>query len=293
MLMGEDDFEVTSPVLALADQLRLTVDAVAPGGEFGAIFVRDGQERPLVLKAITGLHRAARWERGVALARRLRSAGYPAPEYIATGISRDLVWSLQKRMPGAIPEPLQAAHATALLELTERHADAAGDLEPIGTEEPHLALSIASAEALRQHDSTRAIAMEAERILRRGKPSTLRTADICHGDFHHRNLLTSAAVVTGVIDWEGAGCGDWRFDVATLAFWCTVAGPQVDDDARAMVRMRAEEVCDPPLLAYFTAALTMRLLSFNVRTHPNLVDSVLPPIARDVVPWWNRVRDAQ
>ena len=223
----------------------------------------------------------------MSIAGRLRASGYPAPEYLGTGVSGALVWSLQERLPGAVPEPLQLAHTARLLELTELHVDAASDFEPIGSDEPQLGLSLAGAESLHQNERTAAVAREAERVLRHGTPEAVRFADVCHGDFHHRNLLSSGDTVTGVFDWEGASCGDWRVDVATLAFWCTVAARQVRDDAAAAARARVEEICEPPVLAYFTAALTTRLLSFYLRAHPDFIDIVVPAIALGIVPWWN------
>ena len=271
----------------LARELGLVVEGDAPGGEFGAIFVRDRRDRPLVLKAVRGAHRAERWRRGATIAQRLKAVGYPAPGSAGTGVTGDVVWSLQERLPGIVPEPLREVHVAGLLELTELHADAAADLDPTGADEPQFERSLAGAERLRQHERTAPIGVAVERVLRRGKPATLRSTDICHGDFHHRNLLADGDNVTGVFDWEGAGRGDWRFDVATLAFWCTVAAHQTDGGSRAMARARAEEVCDPPLLAYFTAALAARLLSFSIQARPEHLDVVLPAIAQAVAPWWD------
>jgi aminoglycoside phosphotransferase (APT) family kinase protein len=277
---------LAQPVINLVDELHLIVEGVAPGGEFGAIFVRDRDGRPLVLKAMTGAHRSRQWERGVTIARRLRTAGYPAPEYIATGTSGDLVWSVQERIGGRLPEPLRLTHTSTLLDLTSLHIGAAADLEPIGSEQPNLALSLASAQRLQDDERTSAVAKEAAGVLRHGIPDGLRSSDVRHGDFHHRNLLVNGDSVIGVFDWENAGRGDWRFDVATLAFWSTVAAAQVEDDAVTSARARAEEVCERALLAYFTAALAMRLLGFYLHARPDLVDIVLPAITDRVLPWW-------
>jgi aminoglycoside phosphotransferase (APT) family kinase protein len=124
-------------------------------------------------------------------------------------------------------------------------------------------------------------------VLTREQPSNLRFGDICHGDFHHRNLLTDGDTVTGIFDWEGAGCGDWRFDVATLAFWCTVAAHQVEAEAVTLTRRRAEQVCDQALLAYFTAALATRVLTFYLTAHPDYVPLFAPAIEERVMPWWH------
>jgi aminoglycoside phosphotransferase (APT) family kinase protein len=276
-------------VVAIARELDLTLDERAPGGEVGAFFVRDSRGRTLVLKVASGKQRASRWERGVTIARRLRTVGYPAPEYVGVGASGELVWSLQERLAGETPHVLRRAHAARLLELAALHVDAAADLQPIGSEEPRLALSLEGLSQLQRDERTATIAAQVDRVLRRSATVRLRSSDACHGDYHHRNLLTEGDVLTGVFDWEGASCGDWRFDVATLAFWCTAAAHQVDDEATKMARRRAEEICDPEVLAYFTAALTARMLSFSLRAHPEFIAVVLPPIAERIVPWWRSV----
>ena len=184
---------------------------------------------------------------------------------------------------------LRKPHVARLLELAALHSGAAVDLRPIGSEEPRLELSLEGTKQLERDERTASVAAEVDRVLRRGVPVQLRSSDACHGDFHHRNLLTNSDLLTGVFDWEGASCGDWRFDVATLAFWCTAAAHQVEDEASEMARQRAEELCEPEVLAYFTAALTARMLSFSLRAHPEFIDVVLPPIAERVVPWWRAV----
>ena len=275
--------------MAIAYELDLTLEDRAPGGEFGAFFVRDSHGQALVLKVVAGAQRAARWERGMTIARRLRTVGYPTPNYLRVGATDDLVWSLQERLAGDVPPVLRKPHVARLLELAALHVDAAADLQPIGSEEPRLALSLEGAKQLQRDERTASLAAQVDRVLQRGVPVQLRSADACHGDFHHRNLLTNGDLLTGVFDWEGASCGDWRFDVVTLAFWCTAAAQQVEGEASEMARQRAEDLCEPEVLAYFTAALTARMLSFNLRAHPEFMDVVMPPIEERIVPWWRLV----
>jgi hypothetical protein len=62
-----------------------------------------------------------------------------------------------------------------------------------------------------------------------------RTSDVMQNDFHHRNYLADVDAVTGVCDWEGASVGDWRFDLATLAFWSAVVPEQMSaEGARSL-----------------------------------------------------------
>lgn len=50
-------------------------------------------------------------------------------------------------------------------------------------------------------------------------PLTMSGTDLVHCDFHPGNVLVDAdGQITGVIDWDGAGRGDRRFDLVTLRF---------------------------------------------------------------------------
>ena len=56
-----------------------------------------------------------------------------------------------------------------------------------------------------------------------GEEAEILQTTIVHGDFHHANVLVDRDEVTGVLDWEIAGPGDWRFDLVVLAFGCHIA----------------------------------------------------------------------
>ena len=72
--------------------------------------------------------------------------------------------------------------------------------------------------------------------------------DAVHGDFHHENLLTRDGRITGVIDWDGAGRGDRRFDLVTLRFGLrpdkSTAGARARLDA--ILDAMPDEVLRPP-----------------------------------------------
>jgi aminoglycoside phosphotransferase (APT) family kinase protein len=272
----------------IADHLSVEVVSRLAGGEFGALLVRDRDGGELVLKALPSEEFADRFARGASLAMRLRSRGYPAPEYVGTGVALGATWSLQERMRGDIPEPPSTKHIRRLVELAEMHADAAGDrgdpcaagLENLERLWPNIA----------SHEKTHELADEIRNAVRACDGVELRQSDVTHGDFHHRNFLALGDDVTCVFDWEFAAPGDWRADLVTLAFWCAVLRDYlIPGDAGRIAIERAEELCPSPVLAFLAATMAARQLDFDVREHPERLEMITSSIERHVAPWWRAV----
>ena len=97
---------------------------------FGAALVEGRGDEPLVLKASVDRALAPEWSTGVAMASRLRALGYPASNYVDTGTTDHLVWSLQHVLPGRVPDLFTAAHATQLIALARRHDIDSGMRQP-------------------------------------------------------------------------------------------------------------------------------------------------------------------
>jgi aminoglycoside phosphotransferase (APT) family kinase protein len=269
----------------VATALGLDLVAVLGGGEFGAALVRDGSGSELVLKALPGEVWAARFARGAELSARVRSGEYPVPRYVGTGVSDGVSWSLQERLAGDVPDVMTGAHAEQLVALAHRHAGAAGregdvherfDRELDG-----------AAERLAGHpDAADAAAVATElagALASRSAP--VRTSDVVHGDFHHRNYLASGDRVTGVFDWELAWTGDWRVDLVNLACWASWAPSQVSPAARRVVVDAAVAACEPEVIALFTAFHTLRALDFDARHHPDRLPGLLAVVDRTTRRW--------
>ncbi len=268
----------------MAAQLELTVVSPLAGGEFGALLVSDREGRHLILKALPSTTFAERFARGAALAMRMRSLGYPAPEYIGTGVALDATWSLQERLPGDVPDTPSPAHIRQLVALAERHAGAAVSRGDVGAailrSQPAWRRTIVS------HDKTRPFDAELAAAIAACEHGELFDDSIMHRDFHHRNFLAIGDEVTGVFDWEGAAVGDWRADLVNLAFWCAVLPGQIPSEAGRIAVDRAHEVCPPRVLAFFSASLAARQLDFDVREHPERLDTITTAIESHIAPWW-------
>jgi hypothetical protein len=93
-------------------------------------------------------------------------------------------------------------------------------------------------------------------------PADLSGHDAVHCDYQPANLLTSHGRITGVIDWEGAGCSDRRFDLVTLRFGvhAITADPQATD--------RLDRLLDdlpPDVLAPMWAHMSLCMTDWAIR----------------------------
>jgi aminoglycoside phosphotransferase (APT) family kinase protein len=248
----------------------------------------DGRELVLKTMSLTAFFSheelARVFERGGALAGRLRDRGYPAPRYAGTGATDSFAWSLQERLPGAVPDAMTPAHARRLVELAMMHRDAAGasyDWRMWALRRVEESLPTIAAD-----DRTAPLARELAAVLDRHRDIELRKDDVVHGDFHHRNYLTVGDEITGVFDWEFALPGDWRADVANLAFWAAVIGEQIPRDAGSIIIDATVEACPPDVLAFLAAFQSVRQLDYDVRVHSEYVSGLVHSIDAGVAPWW-------
>ena len=231
---------VDSLLPRIAGELGLTIVAPLRSGEFGAEIVRDRDGQEFVLKASSAAH-LRQVARAAALTERLRERGYPAPVYVATGVTRGASWSLQERMPGRAPPVLTMPLATRLVELARMHARAAN------RDRRWQRQAFTSMRAWKRHllarQDTRPLAMELAEAAGRHAGVELRSNDVIHNDFSHRNCLAIGDEVTGIIDWERASVGDWRLDLVTLAYWACLRPAAAADGVAGMLTEREHDAC--------------------------------------------------
>ncbi len=115
---------------------------------------------------------------------------------------------------------------------------------------------------------------------------TLARTTVVHGDFHHRNCLVTEGEVTGVFDWDIAGAGDWRFDLVSLAFGCSVSRKGCEPAALEAVSAAVRRECDPEVAAFLMACQTARILwMWRVRGREALERASLR-LQETLAPWW-------
>jgi hypothetical protein len=274
-----------SPLSRIAADLRLTIIRPLVGGVWGATLVSDANGQELVLKTMPTEMWPKVFERGASLANRLRSQGYPAPEYIGTGAAHGATWSLQHLLPGAIPDRMNEPQMRQLLALAERQSGAVpeGGSAWLRHQMPYAELAL---QTITDLASTRELALELRAVIARTKDVVLLEDGVVHNDFHHRNFLAQGDDVTGVFDWEFADVGDWRYDLVTLAWWCVRMRFTMPAAVVEMAVERMRSACPPDVMALFAAVRTVSQLDFDARTNPEFVPGLIADIESHLGAWW-------
>ncbi len=279
-------------VEAVADALELEVVTPLVGGEHGAVAMIDADGEAWVLK-VFGPDEEPKLARAVAVAATLRSRGVPVPAPYRVGTAARRAYTLQRRCPGDLPDPLTTAHARQLLGFWTRHLGAV----PEGGGWPEAvvgALRVGDRELWSDPRPIRATGGHAAALLdeivavgETADPAVLRGGDARHGDWHHRNLLVVGDRVEAVIDWESAGAGDARVDLVLLDFWTHVyAGTGVEVGAAALVRGATDEHVEPRARRILAAYVALHQLWFVCAHRRERLPAFVPEIERHLAWQW-------
>lgn len=200
----------------------------AGGENHGAYRVSDAAGTAFVLKyAVLKHHNQTdilpRLLRARALTARLRELGVPTPEYLHIGTLAETVYWLQTALPGEPPEHLTATTLDRFLEWNERQAGQAISSEQdwscyvramVFAGESGWAASLKGYSA-----ETRALLGRLAGLTAGKEAAVSRSADIVHGDLGPSNVLAAEGTLTGIVDWDAAGCGDRALDLSKLLFY--------------------------------------------------------------------------
>ncbi|MFJ5222903.1 phosphotransferase [Streptomyces sp. NPDC088400] len=245
--------------------VRLVVEGPCPGGQVGAAYVRwpDGHRSVLKWRPHTKL---ADFRAGpLAVSEVLRNAGYPCPATELAAQVQHAVVLVQELLPGAKTDRLDHDGLTRALALNQEQAGRLADRPDI----PRLDLYLREDgpgyclhEPLRRHN-LRTAALE-RRVSAAGSdhPEPMAGNDAVHQDFHPGNMLAVDGAITGVIDWDGAGRGDRRFDLVTLRF-----GLHTQESAPGVTN-RLDEILDrmpDDVLRPLWAHMSLRMVDWAIR----------------------------
>jgi hypothetical protein len=252
---------------AIRDQagVQLMVEGPCPGGQVGAAYVRwpDGRRGVLTWRPGVTLDEVS--DGPLAVPALLRATGYPAPAtQLAVQVS-DGVAVVQERLPGTVVQHVDTALLGQALALIGRHAGALAG-HPQVPALPRYLRDDGPGYCLHgplARFSPRAASLE-RRIAAAGRQYPDRPAgdDVVHGDFHPENLLARDGRLTGVVDWDGAGRGDRRFDLVTLRF-----GLRPDNSTQA-ARSRLDTLLDQlpaDVLVPAWAHMSLRMADWAIR----------------------------
>jgi aminoglycoside phosphotransferase (APT) family kinase protein len=262
--MTEADGEVGQHVRDVAATLGLSIIGPFPHGVFGAVAVATADGAELVLKAQPDPTLEPAWRTGAEMAARLHERGYPNPRVLRVGSTSAAVWSLQERLPGQVLRRLTVTHAAQLITLASRHRIDSGHRRPWREE--------ASAAARAWLDATPIDPTDARVLgaaIDRGESAEILQTTIVHGDFHHGNVLVDGDEVTGVLDWDLAGPGDWRFDLVVLAFGCHIRPELCEPAASALVTEALRSECPDDVAALMMACQVLRLTAMLTARSPD------------------------
>ena len=279
-MTAEGDDETDPHVRDVAAALGLSIIGPFAHGTFGAVAVATADGEELVLKAQPDPTLEPVWTTGAEMAARLHERGYPNPRILRVGSTGAAVWSLQERLAGEVLRRLTLNHATQLIALAGRH-----DVDS-GLRRPWREDAIAAARGWLHStpvDPTDARVLAA--ALDRGEGAEILQTTIVHGDFHHGNALVAGDEVTGVLDWEIAGPGDWRFDLVVLAFGCHIAPGSCEPAASELVTEAVRFHCPDDVAALMMACQVLRLASMTAARSPDRSAKACARMVAALDPW--------
>lgn len=248
----------------------------------GAYAVIDATGRYGVLKWVPAGIGLARLHEIAATTARLRTCGYPAPQYFVAGCIPHACYSIQERLPGTPLEDVPRDLVPRVIQLNELQRGQArpgprdwpraivdpvvygGDgfclLDPLRTYSPTTAALLATVQAL----------------VRQYQNATYTTDDVVHIDFNPTNILVHNGTISGVIDWHDPQVGDATFDLVTLMFywWDTSV---VRDQLWQYILARIS----PKVLGVYLAHMIVRQVDWSIRHHGPEVTTQWVRIAQD------------
>ncbi|HEY7070809.1 MAG TPA: phosphotransferase [Acidimicrobiales bacterium] len=259
-----DGAAVDDHVRHVAAALGLTIVGPFAHGMFGATAVATAGGEQLVLKVQPDPALEPVWATGAEMAARLHERGYPNPRILRVGSTGAAVWSLQERLAGEVPRRLTATHAAQLVSLARCHDTDSGRGRPWRENAVVAARGWLDSTPIEPADAGVLAA-----AIDRGEEAEILQTTIVHGDFHHGNALVAGDEVTGVIDWEIAGAGDWRFDLVMLAFGCHIAPGTCEPAASALVTEAVRSECPDDVAALMMACQVLRMASLLAARSPD------------------------
>lgn len=241
----------------------------ALGENQGAYAIEDALGAPLVLKWQALPEMLSRLERARAVTDRLATLAVPVPRYLLIGtFPEGTTYWLQTALPGSPPAPLHLSleHVRQLLDLNERQAGQALSSEQDWSWYVRAAVFAGESgwsDTLQQHSpETRALLLRLEGVTAGKETCVSRTTDLVHGDLALTNVLVVGDTVTGIVDWDAAGCGDRALDLSKLLFYSYEHEP-----VRTLLWRRLSAVSGPDALVVYLAYNILAQLDWSIRHH--------------------------
>lgn len=196
-------------------------------GEWSAYRIAEPSKQPVVLKFFLDLSNTNIVDIDLELARniteRLLSLGYPVPKYIHSGsINHGLYW-VQQELSGTPlwqnPTVEQIEKILSFLLLQKNQAVSEKQNYSLLVKDTVFGKRSERSRSVRKHSSeTREFLDKLILSVKDLEGLTLPNSDIVHGDFSYHQVMVDKGKITGIIDWQEAGCGDWLVDLTRLIY---------------------------------------------------------------------------
>ncbi|MFW6136020.1 MAG: aminoglycoside phosphotransferase family protein [Chloroflexota bacterium] len=246
-------------------------------GEWGAYRLAQPGGEPAVLKFFLDLQDTNVTDPDPHLAPRitdhLRPLGYPTPKYLHTGWLNDegLYWVMEQ-LPGAPlwrnPTVGQVEKLVSLLRLQRDRAVSEKQNLSVFVKDVVFSGRYGKAQKLKTYSSdTRELLHQAMRSVRGLRNLSLPDEHIVHGDFSYHQAMVEDGRITGIIDWQEAGCGDWLIDLTRLLYSLH------DRWELAAPVLREAERQDPRRIRLYTAYTVLEMVSWPLHRCDRAVSS--------------------
>jgi Phosphotransferase enzyme family len=232
--------------------------AYALTDEHGAAHVLKWNQQPSWLERIQHAQRITTY---------LRTLAMPVPKYLLAGTYPDrITYWIQTALPGSPAGQILLSHVGQLLDLIELQSGRALSAEINWSEYVRAVVFRGESgwrDSLQRYNpDTRAVLERLTQLVAGKDLTALRSDDIVHGDLALDNVLVVDTMVSGIVDWDAAGCGDRCLDLSKLLFYS-----YADPALRAPLRARMLSIGGPDTYAIYLAYNILAQLDWSIHHH--------------------------
>ena len=246
-------------------------------GEWSAYRIAEPGDKPVVLKFFTDLSNTNITDADPKLARiitnRLLSLGYPVPKYLYSGrVGNGLYW-VQEEIPGKPlwqnPTIEQIERVLSFLLLQRNQAVSEKQNYSLIVKDTVFGNRLGELKSIQNYSSEmQQFLSNLKRAVKGLESLHLPKTDIVHGDFsYHQVMVDNKGNITGVIDWQAAGCGDWLVDLTRLIY-SLHDRPHL---ANPVIKYVKQE--DLPKIRLYTAFTTIEMLLWPLQGNQENVEN--------------------
>jgi hypothetical protein len=244
-------------------------------GEWGAYCIAEPGNQPVVLKFFMNLASTNIVDADPDLARnisdRLLTLGYPVPKYIYSGsINHGLYW-VQQELPGKPlwqnPTVPQIEEILSFLLLQKNQAVSEKQNYSLLIKDTVFGIRLRGLQPIQIYSSEiRGFLEKLMLSVKDLEELTLPKSDIVHGDFSYHQVMIDDGKITGIIDWQEAGCGDWLVDLTRLIY-SLHDRPHL---ANPIIKHVTQE--DLPRIRLYTAFTAIEMLSWPIEQNHTTIE---------------------